>query len=102
MFTLHGSTCMCVCREIQAHVAEPFWYIYAEYCAPDGTSCKFDWNRGRLFDYFFSTILLELCSENTTATVTKVCSILLLSKGRVQRLMHWAADLRAQACGITQ
>jgi DNA topoisomerase-3 len=53
-------------------VAEPFWYIYAMYRAPEGQSCVLHWQRDRLYDHVIATILYETCVEAPTATVTKV------------------------------
>ncbi|EIE27522.1 prokaryotic type I DNA topoisomerase [Coccomyxa subellipsoidea C-169] len=58
--------------EIQAHVAEPFWYIYAMYRAPEGQSCTLHWQRDRLYDHVIATILYETCVDAPLATVTKV------------------------------
>ncbi len=66
------------CREIQAHVAEPFWYIYAMYRAPEGQSCTLHWQRDRLYDHVIATILYETCVDAPLATVTKVSSSALM------------------------
>ncbi|CAL8463456.1 g2990 [Coccomyxa elongata] len=58
--------------EIRAHVAEPFWYIYAMYRAPEGQSCVLHWQRDRLYDHTIATILYETCVDAPMATVTKV------------------------------
>lgn len=59
-------------REIQAHVAEPFWYIHVAYQAPDGKSCVFKWDRGHLFDQDIATVLYEACVDDPLAHVMQV------------------------------
>lgn len=60
-------------REIQAHVEEPFWYIYVAYASPaENAKCEFDWSRHRLFDKFAAEMLFSLCADTKEATVTKV------------------------------
>lgn len=61
-----------LCREIQAHVPEDFWYIQVTHTGTDKRPCDFSWDRGRLFDHTAATILYELCVEQPLATVTKV------------------------------
>lgn len=56
-------------------MAEPFWYMYAMYRAPEGQSCVLHWQRDRLYDHTVATILYETCVDAPMATVTKVsCS----------------------------
>ncbi|PSC67305.1 DNA topoisomerase 3-alpha [Micractinium conductrix] len=57
--------------EIQAHVSEPFWYIYVSH-RQDGKLCEFKWHRTRLYDQASAALLHELCAEAPTATVTAV------------------------------
>lgn len=76
--------CRC-CREIQSHIAEPFWYIHVSYtpaAEPNEPhqqqqqqrqrSCEFKWVRGRLHDEATATVLYEACLEDPTATVMEV------------------------------
>lgn len=66
-----NSVKMC-CREIKAHVPDPFWYLVVEYQSPEGNRCTFDWCFGRSFDYGYVTQLFELCIQHPRALVTKV------------------------------
>jgi hypothetical protein len=84
---------MCVCREIQSHVSEPFWSIHVTYREPaaaaaaaaaaggggaqqqqQGARCEFNWARGRLFDGDAAALLYEAVTEEQpiTATVMQV------------------------------
>jgi hypothetical protein len=84
-----AATCMllCVYREIQSHVSEPFWYIFVSYRPPaeaggagggqqqqqQQASCEFKWARDRLFDQDVATLLYEAVAEEPiTATVVQV------------------------------
>ena len=70
----HASDTLLLCREIEAHVSEPFWYIHVSYKAPkEPKACDFTWDRARLFDHPAATMLYEICVENPMATVLKVC-----------------------------
>ena len=60
-----------VCREVQAHIQEPFWSISVAYRAA-GETCDFGWDRHRLFDRAAAVVLHEMCLEANLATVTKV------------------------------
>lgn len=91
--SLLSGLCLCLClrffgvfREIQSHVSEPFWYIYASYRPPaepgaqgggqqqQQPSCEFKWARDRLFDQDVATMLYEAAVEEEpiTATVMQV------------------------------
>ena len=61
-----------LCREIRAHIAEPFWYIHVTYRAPEGQQCTFHWRRGHIFDHAVATVLYEMCVEAPLATITRV------------------------------
>ena len=61
-----------LCREIRAHVAEPFWYLHVTYRAPEGQQCAFHWRRGHIFDHAVATVLYEMCVEAPLATITRV------------------------------
>ena len=63
------------CREIRAHIAEPFWYIHVMYRAPAGQQCTFHWRRGHIFDHPVATVLYEQCVQSPTAKITKVCTL---------------------------
>ena len=62
---------MHLCREIQAHISEPFWHIFVSYKARDGSACDFQWDRGHLFDYGVAMVMYEGCVESPMALVTK-------------------------------
>lgn len=62
------------CREIQAHISEPFWTISVWYRAP-GESCEFSWARQRLYDQASAVLLHEMCLEVPIATVLEVGGI---------------------------
>jgi len=67
-------------REIQSHVAEPFWFIHVSYRPPPDPAqqqqqqpgCDFKWARDRLFDVDVATMLYEACALQPTATVMQV------------------------------
>lgn len=67
-----NASCFFSCREIQAHVAEDFWYIHVSYQAQDGSGCDFQWDRERIFDLGVALVLYEACVEKPQAKVTKV------------------------------
>lgn len=60
------------CREIKAHVPEPFWRIVLSYAVQGQRPCEFAWARGRLFDHAIAAVLYDLCLSADVATVTKV------------------------------
>lgn len=60
------------CREIRAHVSEPFWYIYVMYRTPEGQQCTFSWRRGHIYDHAIATVLYENCVDESTARIAKV------------------------------
>ncbi len=84
---MQRSACV-VCREIRAHVAEPFWYIHVTYRAPEGQQCTFHWRRGHLFDHAVATVLYEMCVEAPLATITRV------RPGRLHRTFRQGCILR--------
>ncbi len=51
------------CREIRAHVSEPFWYIHVMYRTPEGQQCTFSWRRGHIYDHAIATVLYENCVD---------------------------------------
>jgi hypothetical protein len=83
------------CREIKAHVPEPFWKIVMMYAWPAHPSdpaqagaaprqlgqkplhrkTEFFWTRGRLFDHGIATVLYEMCLMAKIATVTEAWPI---------------------------
>ncbi len=60
------------CREIRAHIAEPFWYIYVMYRTPEGQQCTFNWRRVHIYDHAIAAVMYETCVEAPTAKITKV------------------------------
>ena len=60
------------CREIRAHIAEPFWYIYVMYQTPEGQRCTFNWRRVHIYDHAIATVMYETCVEAPTAKIIKV------------------------------
>ena len=61
-------------REVQAHVAEPFWAIHLEH-RPQGASAQsvhFTWDRGRLFDHAVALLFYAPCVAAPEATITRV------------------------------
>jgi hypothetical protein len=80
--------CHHACREIKAHVPEPFWKIVMKYAWPAPPSnasagrqanqgaqqhrkTEFFWTRGRLFDLAVAAVLYEMCLMTLLATVTE-------------------------------
>lgn len=63
---------MARCREIRAHVSEPFWYIYVMYRTPEGQQCTFSWRRGHIYDHVIATVLYENCVDSPKARIAKV------------------------------
>ncbi|KAG8980583.1 DNA topoisomerase, partial [Tulasnella sp. 427] len=60
-------------EQVQAFVAETFWFIYLTLTQPDrNNSTEFTWRRGRLFDREMAIALYEYVLEDAMATVTKV------------------------------
>lgn len=58
-------------QRVKAFVPENFWSIGVT-LERDEMVVKFNWDRNRLFDYQFVSILHDVCEDDSTATVTQV------------------------------